>query len=400
MLTIQSNNTVYLGKAKPITQEDISVSWRPHAQWPEIRSGALPNSVYFLVGHSADYSTYPQFSVQATLSTAANSYEVYVDGVKQATTASGSSTTLVWQTLALSTGTDVTYPAALRTHVVRVTPAVGTDTISAIKLVTNTSNEQGVLWVHTTCANAVNYQNFLSPSTTVKCLLCEAFTGAGGVIYFSNFYNSLRNCTALKHLDILDGKSGSSVSFSSGFAGTAIKKLRLRNFTVSTQNYDMFNNMPYLQEICAENVVLRGLYGNMFVDCPYLKQLPCFSSVASFESGSSYRVVNCPSLADTFLDLSYITSVPRILIYGTSAKPMRGIKGVVLSTSMTINGTSSPQINLEYTGLNKAALVALFNSLPTVEDGQVCDITGATGAADLEAADLAIATEKGWTITR
>ena len=59
---------------------------------------------------------------------------------------------------------------------------------------------------------------------------------------------------------------------------------------------------------------------------------------------------------------------------------------------------TSPQINISYTDLGQAALVQVFNDLPTVTSKTI-NITGATGAAALTAPVRAIATGKGWTIT-
>jgi hypothetical protein len=61
-------------------------------------------------------------------------------------------------------------------------------------------------------------------------------------------------------------------------------------------------------------------------------------------------------------------------------------------------GGSSPQINISFTNLSQAALVQVFNDLPTVTSKTI-NITSATGAASLTAGERAIATGKGWTIT-
>jgi hypothetical protein len=60
-------------------------------------------------------------------------------------------------------------------------------------------------------------------------------------------------------------------------------------------------------------------------------------------------------------------------------------------------GGSSPQINISFTNLSQAALVQVFNDLPTVTSKTI-NITSATGAAALTAGERAIATGKGWTI--
>jgi len=61
-------------------------------------------------------------------------------------------------------------------------------------------------------------------------------------------------------------------------------------------------------------------------------------------------------------------------------------------------GGTSPQIDISYTSLGQAALVQVFNDLPTITSKTI-NITGASGAAALTPAERAIATGKGWTIT-
>jgi hypothetical protein len=61
-------------------------------------------------------------------------------------------------------------------------------------------------------------------------------------------------------------------------------------------------------------------------------------------------------------------------------------------------GGASPQIDISYNDLGQAALVQVFNDLPTVSSKTI-NITGCTGAAALTAPERAIATGKGWTIT-
>jgi hypothetical protein len=99
------------------------------------------------------------------------------------------------------------------------------------------------------------------------------------------------------------------------------------------------------------------------------------------------------------LDFSEGAQVKKLVIGGTSSVPLPWFKGLTVSASAPFDGTS-PQLDVAYTGMTRDALVTLFDSLPTVSDSQVCNVTGASGAADLSAADIAVATAKGWSITR
>jgi len=61
---------------------------------------------------------------------------------------------------------------------------------------------------------------------------------------------------------------------------------------------------------------------------------------------------------------------------------------------------TSPQINVSFTSLSTAALVTLFNDIAAqgIVVSKTINITSATGAAGLTAADRLILTSKGWTI--
>jgi len=76
--------------------------------------------------------------------------------------------------------------------------------------------------------------------------------------------------------------------------------------------------------------------------------------------------------------------------------------GVLQSLRLTQAGSTytgtSPQINVSFQNLSQAALVQIFNDLPTLT-AKTINITSCTGAAALTPAERAIATGKGWTIT-
>lgn len=402
-----------------LNQNQIRKGWDQPTGWPDLRNGAIPNSVYYFVGHSADYSTYPKFAVYATVSNS-GTYDVYVDGIKQATTASGSSTELNWQTLALSSGWDVTHPSTLHAHIVRVTPSSDANTFTAIRCEnpagtgTSSSNEPalGVLWCHyaldyvidTSYAFARYPWGYWNPDLI-------AVTAQGDVLKTSNLYNFLakgsdlqyRGASKIEYLPIFDLNSGevnSNGSFccnTNGTYNTALKKIRLKNGTLkgTGKTFGFLSNLIEIE--CEQASVLVN--GQVFYQLPKLKKLPDLKLSESFTNSLDSSFVRLSELADTFLDVSYHSTMTKLAVGASASYPINGIKWLTVSSSAPFSGTS-PQINVSYTGLNRAALVQLFNSLPTVTDDQVCTITGCSGAADLTADDLAIATAKGWTVTR
>lgn len=75
-------------------------------------------------------------------------------------------------------------------------------------------------------------------------------------------------------------------------------------------------------------------------------------------------VHNTASLNPFVLDLSENTVLTKLTATGTSENVETGLTGVIVSPQAPLDNVTSPQIDVSYTGLNKAALVNLFNSMP------------------------------------
>ena len=129
----------------------------------------------------------------------------------------------------------------------------------------------------------------------------------------------------------------------------------------------------------------------MFFSCHALRSVPSIIAVPLVTTMEEYAA-NCRALERTLFDLTAATGLTKLKI--TQAQ---GVKGVTVSSSAPFSGTS-PQIDISQCGLERTALIALFNSLPTVT-GRTIVIAGNMGVPDLTAGDLAIATGKGWTVT-
>lgn len=380
--------------------------WQKPADWVDIRSGALNNSIYVLVGHAADFSQYAKFSFIANTSTSGNTYDVYVDGIKQTTTASGTATTLDWQTLALDSGYDVTYPAALRTHIVRITPTQSTDTFTRYRIYAiSGQRDQGLLWLHFELSNPIQIASLCATDTSVRNFLLQAVTAKNDNITYtvnsnsvnSGFYGAFRSCTSLKKIPVLTAES---TQYASGtyisFVDVPLKKVIIKNNS-GREELRLINSAK-IQEFDIENGVILSSTSSGITDAHgavNLKKLPPINA----SDAATFQAHGLTSLQDTFVDDSSNSSRKLFRFYGTGAEPVRGLKGLVVSNEAPFDG-ESPQINVAYTGLDRQALRQLFKSMPTVSANQVCNITGAMGAADLTAEDLAIATDKGWTVTR
>lgn len=380
----------------PYSTIEESYEWVKPADWIDIRSGALKNSVYFLVGHSADYSSYPKFSFLATVS--AGNYDVFIDGVKYTTASSGATTTLDWQTLNLATGWNTTYPETLKTHIVRITPSTAGATISNVQHVAISGQaNQGTLWAHFSVDSAISLERF-GHNTNVNLPILEAVTSPNnelqitGILHMA-FGNAQNLVTIPKLIKSTTGNCDVSYAFKDC---RKLKRIELENINM-TSSYNEFQNCYEITEIKTKNCTLGLSTGRHFSVCYKLKRIP---NIISNNVYGSFVCVDLWSLEPTYFDLSANTNISQIVLRASSGHTARGIKGLVVSSSTPLTGGDRPEIDVSRTGMDRIALVTLFNSLPTVTAGQICVITGATGAADLTAEDLAIATGKGWTVTR
>lgn len=386
-----------------LISDATTAEWQKPADWVDIRSGALPNSVYFLAAHKKDYSAYSTFSVSCSVKNS-GTYDVYIDGIKYATTASNTSTVINWQTLNLASGYDVTYPQELRTHIVRVTQSDPTKDLNSIEMGAggNIANKKSVLWVHINMSYAIQAFKAFGETKRMTDSLLEAITSNGGVFKTTSAGQMIAGQNKLKTIPIIDmqNSTGGIAYFAYNSYADNLKKVHIRNLK---QTGDMANAEPFsytkIKEIIFENSTVCWWPGFFSAYCLGLEKLP---EGLYHPTGAQPLAVNNGwwNLKDTVLDLSQRTGLTYVQIRGNSnSQRLDGLKGLTVSPSAPLNG-NSPQVDVKYTGLDRSALINLFNSLPTVSAGQVCNIVGATGAADLTAADLAIATNKGWTVTR
>ena len=134
----------------------------------------------------------------------------------------------------------------------------------------------------------------------------------------------------------------------------------------------------------------------MFFGCHTLKSINNLEYMGSQTTQSNFTdfIQDCEFYQSPITINSLLT---KIGIYGASGYVLK-VTSIRLPNQASTYTGSTPHVNVSYTSLNKAALVALFGDLPTLT-GKTINITGAVGAADLTADDRAIATGKGWSIT-
>lgn len=400
--------------------------WQKPADWIDIRSGALENSVYFLVAHSKPTGTpgsyviadYPKFAVLARVSTSSHTYDVYIDDIKVATTASLQQIDIDFETLynngTLEGGYDVTYPSELTTHVIRITPSVDTDTLISIHLARYSglsgSVSMGCLWVHFEIDNEIAIQALISDDVYHN-YLCEAVTAKNDTLKFiiassgttglrSAFYSSnTSNTKYIKKLPTLvANNSDYDYTHRRDFLSVRATKVILKNNSkkMSFGILKGFRGQYFETENPLRFYTGYGTSGILIVDnLLNLKKLPAIS----MEKADILVMTRLDSLEPTIINESFNDQRTLLRIEGASGH-QTNLVGLVVSSSAPFNYATAPQLSVKYTNMSRTALVRLFNSMPTVSDSQEIDITGATGAGDLTAEDIAIATGKGWTVVR
>lgn len=251
----------------------------------------------------------------------------------------------------------------------------------------NTCNTMGAAF--NSCSNL---QSVVFPSTM------NAVTSIAQI--FSNNY-SLQSVTLPTSMSAL-------VTANVMFDGcSAINSVVLPATTGNITTYaQAFRNCYSIQSVTLptspQSTALTTL-NNTFINTYKLKTINNVDKLGNTSTGSTIYVDGTSLLYQNLLltSLDFYTKFSKFEAFGNSGSSLLYSK--LNSLRLRNNGTgqyagTSPQINISYTDLSQAALVQVFNDLPTVTSKTI-NITGASGAAALTAPERAIATGKGWTIT-
>ena len=163
--------------------------------------------------------------------------------------------------------------------------------------------------------------------------------------------------------------SGTSVACGSNTANMALRKLRY----FAWYGKNAVTNMSF-----------------MFNNCYSLTAIPQMDTLAVTDMGGMFQ--NCYSLtAVPQLDTSAVTNMRNMF---SSCYSLTSI-----ALDNTVTGWAGYAISLSNCSLGHAAIVAFFNSLPTITSAKAITLTGNPGVSELTDAEKAIATGKGWTLT-
>lgn len=402
-----------------LSYTNIADEWQKPADWVDLRSGALPKSIYLLVGHKADYSAYRYLDFHIVLSDTTHNFKVYIDYNLYGTYASGTDVKIDWQTLALTTGKTTTTPIELVTHIIRIVPENDADTITEYdnnRYGSSGNEQEGVLWAHFTqnemaLVKFTVYGKVYQPLLTAITALDDKLyiTGVDMAGFIAETQDSYaRRSAYLAKLPVIEVDTLTAFGSMFNHAGPLKKAKIIVNNSISVSGTSAGNGTSFasgnIEEIEINKPIKLGSSTSTAFSLfrvSNIKKLPVIDFTDAVRL--RYFITTNPNLQDTVLDVSAATNLKELTIPGALNSPgtfMGGLKGVIVSNQAPFDYGTAPQIDISDTGLDRAALVALFNSMPTVSASQVCNIKGCTGAADLTAADLAIATGKGWTVTR
>ena len=229
----------------------------------------------------------------------------------------------------------------------------------------------------------------------------------------TNMNGMFRYCYALTAIPQMDTSAVTDMSsmFNNCYSLTAIPQLDTS--AVTNVSY-MFNNCNSLTAILQlDTSAVTNMFG-MFQNCYSLTAVPQLDTSAVTSMG--YMFQNCYSLTDILqLDTSAVTNMSHMFqkCYSLTAIPQLDTSAVTDMSGMfqncnsltsialdnTVTGWDGYDIALNECSLGHTAIVAFFNSLPTITSAKAITLTGNPGVSELTDAEKAVATGKGWTLT-
>ena len=374
--------------------------------WQDIRESNPINSVVFYVGHSLDYSQYDTFGVYNSLSDD-KGYKVYIDGVQYGDVYNNSNRfSIRWSTSGITTGDLITDPETLKAHKIVIVPVTDGAYFTLFRVYNSGSSSretQGVLWAHFnfTPNYTINLQYlFYSVGAGgISCPLVKIVTSTNDRLNVNSIAYMAYGCSNLKSVPIFSGLND-NLQLGYTFSGCqSLKTIRFQDANISGTSTYTFRDCYNLEDIITKNVqYIQTNLSYLYVNCYKLKQiLPLSTNISSISNMSDF-IVNMTELEDIVLDLRDYTNLTTFGAHGDATHFVGGFKGLRVSNQAPLNGNTTP-INISYTGMDRDALVTLFNDLPqAVSDRNRINIRGCTGTNSLTAEDKEIATNKGWVV--
>ena len=223
-------------------------------------------------------------------------------------------------------------------------------------------------------------------SLALKKLRYFTWIGKNAVATTNYMFGNCYSLTAIPQMDT-STITNMRYMFVNCYSLTAVPQMdtsAARNICATFSNCYSLTSIPQLDTSAAT------IMGYMFNGCYSLTSIPQMDT--SMVTDMGYMFGNCYSLtAIPQMDTSAATNMSNMFnnCYSLASIAFNG----------SITGWAGCAVSLKGCSLGHAAIVAFFNSLPTITSAKAITLTGNPGVSELTAAEKAIATGKGWTLT-
>jgi hypothetical protein len=235
------------------------------------------------------------------------------------------------------------------------------------------------------------------------CFMLRTVTFPSTMNSVTNMSGLFNNCRSLTSVT-LPTSTSACTDMNNMFGGaTNITTVTLPS-TVSASLSNMSNMFFYthsLKTVTFPNtqITVGNNIGGLFYGCSNLTTINNFNRLGP--TTSTPLVTATGMNFNRLASISFTFPLSRLELNGFS-NSYSNVQEVRLTNAATGQWTgTSPQINVSYTNMSTAQLVQLFNDMAAQGNvtSKTINITSATGAAGLSAANRLIITSKGWTIT-
>ena len=225
-----------------------------------------------------------------------------------------------------------------------------------------------------------------SGNASFKKLRYFSWYGKNAVTDMSRMFNNCNSLTSIPQMDT-SAVTNMGYMFRGCYSLTSIPQMDTS--AVTNMGY-MFYNCYSLTAIPQMDTSAVTNMGYMFSSCYSLTSIPQMNTSAVTDMSRMFEV--CYSLTSIpQMDTSAVTDMSR-MFYNCHS-----LASIALDN--TVTGWAGYDILLKNCSLGHAAIVAFFNSLPTITSAKAITLTGNPGVSELTDAEKAIATGRGWTLT-
>lgn len=204
--------------------------------------------------------------------------------------------------------------------------------------------------------------------------------GSGSIDQVTSAQATFRGLGPIQAQDFYLDNTGTCNSL---FQNSRFKKLNNIQIDNSTILSNLFTGCDDLEELGNITALSATSLVSLISGCPALQKIGTINAPNATTIQTAFNA--CYSLKEIiFTDCSNITTTTSAFL---NARSLRSLRMPNIAASFSVANCA----------MQRDALVTLFNDLATTT--ATITITGNPGVPDLSAADLQIATDKGWTVT-